>query len=106
MAEAEATAHLVASLLKRLQRCGDITAECCAVACELLGAPLQLLDVRALRPGAEAPLAFFRRSSLTSPLLSSRRRFSPLDAASLALVCTPVLVHLLRSSLLAASLLS
>ena len=61
MAEAEATEHLVASLLKRLQRCGDITAECCAVACELLGAPLQLLDVRALRPGAEAPLAFFRR---------------------------------------------
>lgn len=62
MAEAEATAHLVGSLLKRLQRCGDITAECCAVACELLGAPLQLLHVRTLRPGAEAPLAFFRRS--------------------------------------------
>ena len=62
MEQAEATAHLVGSLLKRLQRCGDITAECCAVACELLGAPLQLLDVRALRPGAEAPLAFFRPS--------------------------------------------
>jgi hypothetical protein len=61
-AEAEAAAHLAGSLLKRLQRCGDISAECCTVACELLGAPLQLLDARTLRPGTEPPLAFFRAS--------------------------------------------
>ena len=61
---AEAAAHLARSLLQRLQRCGDISAECCDAACELLASrsPLQLLDARALRPGTEAPLAFFRPS--------------------------------------------
>lgn len=59
-----AEAQLAASLLKRLHRCGDISAECCASACELLTSPtpLQLLEVSPVRTDVEAPLAFFRLS--------------------------------------------
>ena len=59
-----AEAQLAASLLKRLHRCGDISAECCASACELLTSPtpLQLLEVSPVRTDAEPPLAFFRLS--------------------------------------------
>jgi len=65
MESVAAAATLSRALLQRLHRCGEISAECCAAASELLSdsrVPLQLLRVAPLRGDEEAPLAFFRRS--------------------------------------------